>query len=219
MQELNALRDRLGRARTELNRRLGHRDRLQAQRAEAAAQAEAAGAEAALLEQVGLLLQMTAEQARRQACDQIQRLVTSTLQAVFGPEYSFRIELVERGGRPEAEFYVVSTFGGEPLQTRPGEARGGGVVDLVSLGLRIAMLETYRPALAGPMVLDEPAKHVSDEFIQPVAQLLELVSQSFGRQVIMVTHSAHLAESGATAYRVQLQGDCSVVSRLDQSGL
>lgn len=213
MNTLQDLKDRLGRARIALSERKGQeRLLLNAQDACTRRLCEIKE-QSQVFEQVAFLLQQTAEHARIQAREQIETLVTSTLRSVFGPEYAFKIELVEKAGRPEAEFYVVSTYGGELLQTRPEDSRGGGIVDVVSLGLRIAMLETYRPHMEGALILDEPAKHVSDEFIQPVSQFLKTVSGVFGRQVIMVTHIAHLAETAEVAYQVVLQDERSVVSR------
>ncbi|MFZ5817846.1 MAG: ATP-binding protein [Bacillota bacterium] len=215
MQELQQLKARLDRAKRALSERKGQQQRLLQDRALAQAQLEEVRAQSTVFEQVIVLLQQTAEHARAQAKAQIEMLVTNTLRSIFGPDYRFQIELVEKAGRPEAEFYVFSRYNGEELQSRPQESRGGGVVDVVALGLRIAMLETYRPRLEGPLMLDEPAKHVSDEFIAPTAQFLQTVSQVFHRQVIMVTHNAHLAETAEVAYQVVLRDGASQVSHVN----
>jgi DNA repair exonuclease SbcCD ATPase subunit len=215
MSDLVTLKARLNRAKVALSERKGQQKRLLQDRAACVAQLEVAREQATVFEQVIVLLQQTAEHARSQAKAQIEMLVTNTLRSVFGPDYRFQIDLVEKAGRPEAEFYVFSRYGGEELQSRPQESRGGGVVDVVSLGLRIAMLETYRPRLDGPLILDEPAKHVSDEFIAPTAQFLQTVSQVFQRQVIMVTHNPHLAETAEVAYQVVLRDGASQVTRVN----
>jgi DNA repair exonuclease SbcCD ATPase subunit len=213
MENLEQLRSRLGRARVALGERKGQQKRLQQDRDACTTQLAEYRERSTVFEQVAVLLQQTSEHARKQAREQIEMLVTNTLRAVFGGDYSFRIELTEKAGRPEAEFYVISQFGGEKLETRPQDSRGGGVVDVVSLGLRMAMLETYRPRLEGALILDEPAKHVSDDFLQPTAQFLKTISDFFGRQVIMVTHIAHLAETAEVAYSVVLRDGQSVVTR------
>lgn len=213
MNTLEALKQRLGSARIALSERKGQERLLRQEQVACNRHLSALKEQGQIFEQVAFLLQQTAEHARVQAREQIEALVTSTLRTVFGPEYAFKIELVEKAGRPEAAFYVVSTYGGDLLETRPEDSRGGGIVDVVSLGLRIAMLETYRPRMEGALILDEPAKHVSDEFIQPVAQFLKTVSGVFGRQVIMVTHIAHLAETAEVAYHVAMQDGRSIVSR------
>lgn len=218
MEQLTALRSQLSRTRTAVEQRKGELARLQLDQNRSSLELEQFLQQQQVFEQVSQLLQQTAEHAREQARANIEGLVGSTLRAVFGPGYGFRIEMSEKAGRPEADFYVLSEYEGQVLKTRPQDSRGGGVVDVLSLGLRIAMLETYRPRLQGPMVLDEPAKHVSEEYIQATADLLQRVADSFGRQVIMVTHSAHLAESGTVAYRVHLQDGRSVVSRIGKGG-
>ncbi|HLN63585.1 MAG TPA: ATPase [Symbiobacteriaceae bacterium] len=213
MESLESLKSRLGKARVALGERKGQQKRLQLDRDACAAQLEEFLEKGLVFEQVVVLLQQTSEHARKQAREQIEMLVTNTLRSVFGGEYAFRIELTERAGRPEAEFYVVSTYNGEQLETRPQDSRGGGVVDVVSLGLRIAMLETYRPRLEGALILDEPAKHVSEEYIAPVATFLKMLSDYFDRQIIMVTHNPHLAETAEVAYSVMLKDGQSVVTR------
>jgi len=218
MEQLTTLRSRLSKSRLALEQRKGELARVTADRDRCNLELAKFLEQQQVFEQVGQLLQQTAEHAREQARANIESLVSSTLQAIFGPAYGFQIEMTEKAGRPEAEFYVLSEHQGELLKTKPQDSRGGGVVDVLSLGLRIAMLETYRPRLQGPMLLDEPAKHVSDEYIQATADLLQAVADSFGRQVIMVTHSAHLAESGTVAYRVHLQDGRSVVSRIGKGG-
>jgi len=37
------------------------------------------------------------------------------------------------------------------------------VIDIISLAIRIAMLECSNLEIKGPIILDEPAKHVSDK--------------------------------------------------------
>lgn len=207
------LKNRLGRARVALGERKGQLKRLQQERDGCANQLAEYRELGTVFEQVTVLLQQTSEHARKQAREQIEMLVTNTLKQVFGGEYAFHVELTERAGRPEAEFYVTSTYGGEKLETRPQDSRGGGVVDVVSLGLRIAMLETHRPKLEGALILDEPAKHVSDDYIPHVATLLKSISAFFDRQVIMVTHIDHLSESADVVYSVVLKNNVSEVTR------
>lgn len=194
--------------------RLGQAQILRQRRAEAIKKQRELISAVDLLEQVRLLLQEASDYAREQARQQVEYMVTQALQLVFGPEVEFKVELVQRRGHPEAEFYVVSRYGGVEVKTKPQDARGGGVVDVISLALRVALLETARPALSGPLLLDEPGKHVSDEFAPNVATFLKTLAGSFHRQVIMVTHNQHLAESADLAYTVELREGCSVLRRV-----
>ena len=167
-----------------------------------------------LLDKVSILFQKTSEFAREQAKVQIESLVTKCLQFVFETEIEFLIEIEELRGKANAEFYVVNESENTIIKTKPELSRGGGVVDIVSLALRIAFLQTHKPRIEGPLILDEPAKHVSNDYIYNVADFLKQTSDLFDRQIIMVTHDDHLASIGSTAYRVDLKGFTSNISEV-----
>lgn len=76
------------------------------------------------------------------------------------------------------------------------------------------MMEIHYPKIEGPLILDEPAKHVSDDYIVNVAEFLKNVSSMFNRQIIMVTHNSHLLESGDYVYRVTLNNGISLAEKI-----
>lgn len=168
-----------------------------------------------ILEQVRILLQKASEYAREQIKQQIEILVTHCLQFVFGPDLEFVIELTESAGKADAQFYVISLLSGEKIKTKPQDARGGGVVDVISLALRIAIIQSTNYYKGGPLILDEPAKHVSSDYIANVAQFLKQISDVFKRQVIMVTHNHYLSEIADKAYWVELKDGYSYVTPYD----
>lgn len=195
------------------NRRLGEQEAILRKKRQIEEKVNAKRAEIDKLQQVKILLQESSAFAREQARRQIETMVTNALQFIFGgQDMEFRVQIDEVRGRAEGEFLVVSTYGGEiPVQTRPQDARGGGVVDVISLALRAALLHANRPALDGPIILDEPAKHVSEEYSRQVAEFLKQLSTAFGRQIIMVTHNQHLANTGDTSYIVEMRNGKSYV--------
>ncbi|HHX18350.1 MAG TPA: ATPase [Clostridium sp.] len=164
-----------------------------------------------LLEKVRILLSRVSEFAREQARVQIESLVTNCLQFIFDTNLEFGIEINEVRGRAEAEFYVISNYTGQVIKTKPQDARGGGVIDIISLAIRIAMLECSDDEIKGPVILDEPAKHVSDEYIVQVSEFLKQVTLMFKRQVIMVTHNKHLREMADKWYKVEMIDGISIV--------
>lgn len=164
------------------------------------------------LEKVTILFQKTSEFAREQAKGQIETLVTKCLQYVFESDVEFVIEIEELRNKANAEFYVVNEIEDVIIKTKPELSRGGGVVDIISLALRIAFLQIHKPQIQGPLILDEPAKHVSEEYIYNVGDFLKQTSEMFNRQIIMVTHNQHLSEISNNAYRVQLSGSTSSAS-------
>lgn len=163
------------------------------------------------LEKVTILFQKTSVFAREQAKKQIETLVTKCLQYVFESDIEFVIEIEELRNKANAEFYVINEIEDTIIKTKPELSRGGGVVDIVSLALRIAFLQVHKPLIQGPLILDEPAKHVSEEYIYNVGDFLKQTSEMFNRQIIMVTHNHHLSAISNNAYRVQLAGSASSV--------
>jgi len=167
-----------------------------------------------LNEKVIVLLQKTSEFARNQAKLQIESLVTNCLQYIFENDVEFKIEIEESYNKPSAEFFVITKDKDVTIKTKPELSRGGGIVDVISLALRIAFLQIHKPNIEGPLILDEPAKHVSEDYIFNVAEFLKKASEMFHRQIIMVTHNNHLASIGTNTYRVELKGTISHVEKV-----
>lgn len=195
-----------------LSREEGKSDKLKEQLDISKKELEEIEKELDLLNKVSILLQKTSEFAREQAKAQVESLVTKCLQYVFDSDLEFLIEIDELRGKANAEFYVINQLENNVIKTKPELSRGGGVVDIISLALRIAFLQTHKPKIEGPLILDEPAKHVSDEYIYNVADFLKETSAIFNRQVIMVTHDNHLAAIGSRSYRVELKDSNSLIT-------
>lgn len=156
------------------------------------------------LEKVRGLLQKASEYTREETKRQIEYLVTNCLKYVFDIDIQFSIEISESRGRYEADFYIVNHVSGETVRTKPYEAHGGGIIDIISLALRLAMLQSTGLNIDGPIILDEPVKHVSDEFINEVGEFLKRAGSMLDRQIIMVTHNSYLGSIADTRYRVEL---------------
>ncbi|MDI9502029.1 MAG: ATPase [Tissierellia bacterium] len=167
------------------------------------------------LTKVAQLLQLTAAFSREQAKTHMEALVTSCLRIVFSSDISFAIEMTEANRRTHAHFLIRDEIGGVATTFPPQETRGGGLVDVVSLALRISLLLRYQPPVRGILLLDEPAKHLSEEYIHNVAELLLQVAEEFSLQIILVTHNRHLAYMGETVYEISRDRGVSSVRKLD----
>lgn len=209
--KIKNIKENLEKAKSYYFKQKGKKEEIEIQYASMQGQLQKALNNIDVLQQVRVLLQKASDYAREQSRQKIESLVTNCLQYIFDSSIEFKIEMNEVRGRSEAEFYVVSKFNGEVIKTKPQEARGGGVVDIVSLAIRVAMLQCSSLEIDGPIILDEPAKHVSDEYITQVAEFLKQISEMFNRQVIMVTHNRHLSEIANRAFRVELKNSRSVV--------
>lgn len=154
----------------------------------------------------GLLLQRVAARIRQDTHSAVERVVNLALEAVFGPGYSFRIRTGGAQGGSAVLFALATPYGalcdGEPL----ARAHGGGLVDLVGLALRLSILVVARPPLPGPLILDEPARYLSDQYIPHLARFLKLAAQDLHRQIIVATHDQHLTSTADTVFVLADEG-------------
>lgn len=160
------------------------------------------------------LLLKTAMGVRKQAKAYVERSMTQALQAVFGPDLSFVANIEQSHKRVEADFFVNTKRGNINIQAPPEEGKGGGVVDVVSMGLRLNTLEMSNPPIDGPLIMDEPGKNASEEYGPRVAEFIRECSHGTGRQMILVTHEKDIATIGDKGFRVRLNGDESIVEEI-----
>ncbi len=163
-----------------------------------------------------LLLEESSAFAREQVKHKFEVMVTKALQFVTSENIEFKIEFEQKRGRPEASFHVISQIDDDTqIINTPEDSRGGGIIDVISLTLKYCMLQTHKPSIEGPFILDEPAKHVSEEYIINVGKFLKEINTNFNRQIIMVTHNTHLSEISDKRYVVTMNNGVSHVSEYD----
>lgn len=154
---------------------------------------------AMLMTQANILLQYTSQHKRDVIVKQIQDIGTFALKFVLGDQMSLRVEMKDmssKAGVMKAEFYAVERLAnGDEVVRTPEDNYAGGIVDVISTALRLAMLQIYEPEIDGPILLDEPGKHVSEEYTERFCLFLKEMSRQFGRQIILITHNTTLAES------------------------
>lgn len=173
--------------------REAERDVYQGQLNEATVKHAEAEREIGIFDKVQVLLQKTSDYARQRAKARIEEIVTSALSVVFESDYRFVVRLEVRRNQPEADYYIVS--GGITTQLAPPDYdRGGGVADVVSLALRLAVAELE--GVKGTLWLDEIGKHVSADFAPNVGYFLKQYAKDFGRQIVLITHNSALAAIG-----------------------
>lgn len=187
------------------------RDLLLKQRGQAVEEQEAAKTQIGIYDKVQLLLQKTSDYARRQIKDRIESIVSEALNVVFGGDHRFIIDLGLKANQPIAEYWLNDGTTLTKLE-KPDYDRGGGKIDIITLALRLAIGEMEH--VDGPLFLDEIGKHVSKEYAPHVAYFLKEYSENFGRQIILITHNADLAEVGDVSLAVsrKANGESEVVS-------
>lgn len=131
-----------------------------------------------------ILSEKVVEAARSTVVDRFESVLTLALRTIFDDSYAFKVECAIKWNQPTAEFLVISDGLQEAVD--PTNAKGGGVVDIVELGLRFALKTIL--GVDGPLVLDEPTEHLSGEYSENIGRFMQLLSRENGQQIVMVTH-------------------------------
>lgn len=128
------------------------------------------------------VINIVAKETQQQLEMRITNIVTMALAAVFPDPYEFKLVFNERRNQTEADLLLVRD--GEELS--PVEGAGGGVLDVVSFALRIAVLlmSNYRRVI----ILDEPFRHLSADLQSKASEMMKMLSDKLGIQFIMVSH-------------------------------
>ena len=103
--------------------------------------------------EVQKVVQHLAQSIQQQIHGRISQIVTRCLNVVFEDPYEFQIRFDRKRGKTEAKMVLIRE--GEELDDPLNEV-GGGVVDVVSLALRLAHLWLSRPPRRRLVILDEP---------------------------------------------------------------
>lgn len=128
------------------------------------------------------IINYVAKYTQQQLEMRITNIVSMALAAVFPDPYQFKLVFNERRNQTEADLLLVRD--GEELS--PVEGAGGGVLDVVSFALRIAVLlmSNHRRII----ILDEPFRHLSADLQPKASEMMKMLSDKLGIQFIMVSH-------------------------------
>lgn len=140
------------------------------------------------------VLMILQETNRQLIQEHFEKIVTYALQYIYSADYIFKFEFERKGNFQGLNFNIISPSSQEPLDLL--ESSGGGVLDIVSLALRVAFLDLAYPKVEGPLILDESMKHLSKDYLSRAAEFLNVISDKLGRQIIFVTHQHEFLEKG-----------------------
>lgn len=140
----------------------------------------------------------------------IESLVTQMLQYVFGENYSFLMENKLFRDQSETHMFVVKD--GKKRSLR--DEQGGGVLDVVSIALRIVFWAIDTACTEPFLVFDEPAKFVSKDKLELVSEILKSISDMLGLQILLVTHEEDLVKAADKCYLVKMVDKVSKVEQI-----
>lgn len=126
------------------------------------------------------LIQGVAAATQDQLRVRLEGITQTALDVVFPGSYIFKVEFTPRRGRTEVDMWLDK----DGTRMDPLDSNGGGVVDVISLALRICCLTLSTNARV--LLLDEPFKFIRGKARQRLGDMLKAISRRLGIQVIMV---------------------------------
>lgn len=150
---------------------------------------------------------------QKQTNDRISNIITKLYQFVFENNDRVIITTEIKRNIPVASVLIETEKNGEIITLDPVEEDGGGKLDIISLGLRLAGLLLYTPQLNRVLILDEPLKNLSTNetsakaYRQRTAEFLKMICEEYGIQIIMTTHDKAFVDIADKKFVVELEED------------
>jgi len=145
----------------------------------------------------------------------VQSLVTMAIRAVFDRDFYFIVNYENKRNKSECELLVKEGENGEPFI--PKNEMGGGLLDIISIALRVVIWSLMRPQSRPIMFLDEPMKFVgsSGGMLERTIKMIKEISERLGIQFIINTHEKDIFMLADKCYIVSHNGVYSEVSVLN----
>jgi DNA repair exonuclease SbcCD ATPase subunit len=119
----------------------------------------------------------------------IEDTVTSCIEQVY---YGYSFKFKQEIKRNQLELKPVIIKDGQ--ERPPDYSNGGGMLDLISIALRVANWAIQKEKSLPIFILDEPMKYMG-VFSEKGAQVLDQLSKKMNLQFIIITHNKDLVES------------------------
>lgn len=142
------------------------------------------------------LLREVSLNCQEETTSKIAGIITKLYQYVFNTKDEVIIKNEIKRKVPSAEILIKTIKNGKEVLLHPEDEEGGGKLDIISLGLRIAGLILFTPSLNKILFVDEPLKNVSSEttsqekYRERTAEFLKMLCKEYGIQIIMITHES-----------------------------
>lgn len=139
----------------------------------------------------------------------IERTVTLAIRSVFDRPYTFHMKFKEGRGRVEC----IATVKEHGNTRDPKGDMGGGLMDIIAIGFRTALLLIEEPQSRKVLFLDQPFSHCGG-LIPKAAAMVKELSRELTIQFIIITHERKLAKIADRSWLIGHDGVKSIVNRI-----
>ena len=123
---------------------------------------------------------------RDQLCNLFTSLVSEALTNIFEKNIKFKINLYSYRNEPAIDISVIENG----LEIDPQKSCGGGLNDIISFVIKIIFI--YLKKSSKIIILDEPLKFLSRDYIEQSSNFIREISKRMNIQIIIVSHKPDL---------------------------
>ena len=137
--------------------------------------------------------------------DSFENIISWGLKYIFQEDYKFCLVFSRRGNLQELDFAIKSPDLDEAIN--PMDSRGGGILNVISIILRLVLMEVSVPKINGFIILDEAFKNVNgQEYINQLNSFVLEINKKFDRQIIHISDMENFKSE--TSYNlIEIKGD------------
>ncbi|MCK9319370.1 MAG: hypothetical protein M0P51_13475 [Methanoculleus sp.] len=148
------------------------------------------------------------EFTRNEVKSKLENLSNLALKAVF-PDKKMEFKVIPNRNKKGLFYDLYINTDGKitPLK----DCKGGGVLDIISLCLRISYLRIFKGSLRQVLILDEPFKNLDAVRLPFAIDWISITSKQMGMQMIIVTHLEDLIHKADKAIKVEQENGISKV--------
>jgi DNA repair ATPase RecN len=163
------------------------------------------------LEGAQAIIQETARQTQETLKFHIKDLSQAAIDSVFPAKYDVMVDFDLSHNTVACDLYLDRNG----YRLDPMDSNGGGLVDVMSLALRVACWSMGRTR--NVLFLDEPLKNVSVKYRPVVVDFMKGITKKLGLQMIMVTHDPEIISAADRVFLVTQKGKHSKVEQRDNA--
>jgi len=149
------------------------------------------------------------EFTRNEVKSKLENITNLALSAVF-PDKTILLKVVPTRNKKGLFYDLYAETDG--FITPLDDCKGGGVLDIVSICLRISYLRIFKGQLRQVLILDEPFKNIDSVRFSYAIDWLSSLSNQMEIQFIIVTHIKEMITHSDKSYTFQLKNGVTCVS-------
>jgi DNA repair exonuclease SbcCD ATPase subunit len=195
----------------DINMKIGIKRQIQSDIDDGKSQIKLKENEIEILDKVLKVFQQIVDIKKNRIKEKVEKIISKGLKIVYDDSYGYELEYEVKREDIVAIPYVYNEIDDNRNKTEIVNARGGGIVDVVSFISRVTVLSAKIKELRQVLLADEPFKNVGAGNMENISKLLRWVSDILNIQFVIVTHEKELIEVADKIFRVTLNKGISNV--------